>query len=556
MSPGRQRPFIAAVSRRRDRTFVDANPLIDDLLRPDAWPERPARVDLIETHISWVLLAGDRVLKIKRPVSFAFVDFTSLDARHRACLDEARLNRRLTDGVYLDVVPITRSGGRHIVGGDGEPVEWGTLMRRLPAEGMLDALLAHRAVPYDLAGHLADRLIPFHTTIAAPCAGSLDELAASTTDVLTDNLDELAPFAGRPLAPTQLALVADAMRAFLATHAGRVHERAAHGWIRDGHGDLRCEHVCLDERDILQIFDCVEFSAALRCADVASDLAFLLMDLTRLGGDVIARDLLARYRSAGVNLPADLLRLYWAHRALVRAKVACLRARQEDEDEMYTREAAGYLDLAAAKTLAVQPAIVAMTGLSGTGKSTVARRLARVLDIPSVASDAVRKELAGVTGSAAAAWGEGIYSADWTAATYARLYEHARAALANDHAVILDATFLKGDERQRAAETARGAGVPFVLVETVCDEAEVLRRLAARQASGRSASDASLQIYRSQREAMAAAPPPVPAGAIAITVDTSGSGPVSLDPALIALANADLVTPAIPVDQPLFAASH
>jgi predicted kinase len=154
----------------------------------------------------------------------------------------------------------------------------------------------------------------------------------------------------------------------------------------------------------------------------------------------------------------------------------------------------------------------------------------------------------------AAGWGEGIYSADWTAATYDRLNALGRRALGREHAVILVATFLSGDERQRAADTARAAGVPFVLVETVCDAAEVGRRLAARQARSGSASDASMEIYRAQRAAMIASPPAIPAGTLAITIDTGAKGPVSLDPALTALADARLITPAIPSDSPLFPA--
>lgn len=526
--------------------------MIDDLLRTDAWPWRPERVDLIETHISWVLLAGDQVLKIKRPVTFSFVDYASLAARRQSCVDEVRLNRRLTDDVYLGVMPVTRSNGRHVVDGEGEPVEWGTLMRRLPAEGMLDALLARQAPPPDLAGRLAERLIPFHTSVAAPCAGAIDQATARATSVMTDNLNELLPFAGAPLAPAQFSLVAGALRHFIARQGDRLRDRAASGWLRDGHGDLRAEHVCIDERNIVQMFDCIEFSADMRCVDVASDLAFLLMDLDRLDAPALARSLLARYRDAAFDLPDDLLRLYWAHRALVRAKVACLRATQENADDDYAREAATYLDLATSRALTVRPMVIAMTGLSGTGKSTVARRLARALDTTYVASDVVRKELAGVQGAAASSWGGGIYGPDWTVATYARLNDLGQAVTAGGRAVILDATFLDGGTRQRAAATARAAGVPFVLIETTCDDVEVMRRLIARQASGGSVSDASVEIYRRQHAALLADPPPVPAGTIAITIDTSAAGPVPLDPALTALAESNLITPAIPADRPLF----
>ena len=168
-----------------------ANAQVEGLLRPEAYPWRPAAVELVETHISWVFLAGNRAVKVKKPVSYGFVDHTTLESRRRSCTDEVRLNRRLTDGVYLRVTPIVRDRAGYRVDAKGTPVEWATLMRRLPGEGMLDALLAAGTPLPRLEDRLADRLIPFHRDGAPPCPGSADEVAAATSAVVEENLAEL-----------------------------------------------------------------------------------------------------------------------------------------------------------------------------------------------------------------------------------------------------------------------------------------------------------------------------------------------------------------------------
>jgi predicted kinase len=299
----------------------------------------------------------------------------------------------------------------------------------------------------------------------------------------------------------------------------------------------------------IQIFDCVEFSRALRCADVASDLAFLLMDLERLGAQEAAATLVARYRAAGVDLPDVLLRLYKAHRALVRAKVACLTrhafADKAARDGL-ALEAADYLDLATAAAVTLRPALIAMTGLSGTGKSTVAMALARALDAPVFASDVVRKELAGKAGPGPAAWERGLYAPERVEATYERLIELARQTLATGHTAILDATFLDGRRRKRLAAVAQEAGVPLVLVETVSGEETAVGRILARSRRGDSRSDATVEVYRRQRAASQASPPPVPSGALHVVVDTEISHPVDFDPVLTALHRESIVTARVP----------
>ena len=495
---------------------IDAITLVESLQRPEAYPWRPENVDLVETHISWVFLAGDRVVKVKRPVQFPFVDHRSAAQRRHSCEEEARLNRRLTMDVYLGVVPIRRSGAELAVDGEGEPVEWATLMRRLPHDRMLDVLLAANEAPHDLADRLAAVLIPFHRETAGRCDATEPELTA----VITDNLDELRPFAGPLLGATQFALLDEAMRGFIGDHGDLLAKRVAEGWIRDGHGDLRAEHVCL-EPDGVQIFDCVEFNSALRCADVASDLAFLVMDLDRLGTGSAAQELVAHYRAAGIDLPDPLLRWYRAHRALVRAKVACIETGGDATTHPeLTQVASTYLDLATAAMLSFQPFLIAMTGLSGTGKSTVAASLARATGAELLASDVVRKHVAGVSGPSPADWGEGLYDEAWTERTYDALFSRAAEALRAGRTVILDASFLDGDRREQAAAVAAHAGVPFLLVGTICDPAIAEARIKARAARGASASDATTAVFRRQQREALRRVPPVPDGAIHIQIDT------------------------------------
>lgn len=524
--------------------------LVRDLLRPDAYPWHPPAVEVIETHVSWVFMAGDRVVKVKRPVVFPFVDHRSRAQREQSCRDEVRLNRRLTSGVYLGVAPIVQTPEGPRVAEEGPHIEWATVMRRLPAEGMLDALLARDAAPPDLANRLAERLIPFHRDTAPICPGNAGEVAASATSVVTENLAELEPYAGAPIDAGQFALVASAMRAFIMGHGNLFQARAEAGWVREGHGDLRAEHVCLEPDGATQIFDCVEFNRDVRCADIASDLAYLLMDLIRLGAPEVAADLLERYRAAGIDLPDTLLHLYGAHRALVRAKISSIdfASAQDDAGRAESRAAAAadYLDMASASALTMRPGLIAMTGLSGAGKSSVARRLCRALGVPLYASDVVRKELAGINGPAPAAWGEGVYRPAMTGATYDRLFDLAAEQLAAGSPVILDAAFLSRAQRDGAARVADAAGVPLVLVEAVCDEAEVAERLIARAARGDSPSDATLETYRRQREMVAETPAGIPEGALAVQIDTSGRPPIRLGDALTALARKEMIESSLP----------
>ena len=503
----------------------DEQQLIDALLDPAVYPWNPKQITHLETHVSQLFFAGDRVVKIKRAVDYGFVNHLTLESRRHSCLDEVRLNRRLSDEVYLACEPIVDSGdGKLRIGGEGEPVEWATLMRLLPAEAMLDVLIELGQLPANIGEALAGRLIPFHQKAGA-CPGNPSEQAADAERILRENLDEIAPFAGDPVFPVEFGQIADAVRAFLDRQPGALRERAAQGWIREGHGDLRCEHICLDPPGTVQVFDCVEFSQSIRCADVASDLAFLLLDLERLGQARLAGELVGRYRSAGIDLPDDMLALYRTHRALVRAKVSTLTwsgASGEPRADALA-QMAEWLHRAAASVLQTKPVIVAMTGLSGTGKSAVASAIGAALNAKVIATDQLRKE--SIPGDA------DRYDPARRLEIYERLIEEARIELARHRPVVLDGTFLSDEQRRLASRLADETGAPLVFADVVADAAVTERRIIDRAASvgPEAASEATIDVQRAQRRELERRPVSLPKKAAHLAFDTTADGPVSLD---------------------------
>lgn len=317
------------------------------LQRADAYPEPTARVEAVETHMSWVFLTDRHAYKLKKPVRHAFLDFSTLAARKAHCEEELRLNRRLAPEVYLDVVALNAdAAGRLAVGGSGEPVEWLVKMRRLPRERMLDVVLARGEVRDEHVAALAEVLAGFYRSLA-PVGLSLAEyrslLVRDIEACRTELGDRLHGLPGDSFAAT-----ADALVAFIARESDLLQARLAAGRIVEGHGDLRPEHVCLLERPV--VIDCLEFNREFRVLDVADELAYLAMECARLGaasiGDAIFT---ACCKRMGDRVPPRLLRFYCGYRALVRAKIATWHTRDATPDEIdkWRARARQYLALAA-----------------------------------------------------------------------------------------------------------------------------------------------------------------------------------------------------------------
>jgi aminoglycoside phosphotransferase family enzyme/predicted kinase len=466
--------------------------LLEDLLRPEAYPApRPTRVDLVTTHISWVFLTDHDVWKVKRPVDYSFLDYATVEQRRHFCEEEVRLNRRLAPDVYLGVVPIRLGSRGHTLTDDGPVVDHAVHMRRLPDAASAEALLRSGALTHEHLWLLGKMLARFYPTCPAmPAYGAIEVIGAN----VSQNLDQVRPFIGQRLSAAAFDAVRAWQLAFLARHARRFEDRVNKGHIRDGHGDLRLEHVYFEGGAPL-VIDCVEFSERLRVCDVGSDVAFLAMELDARDRSDLAGSFLGRFalESNDYNL-YDVVDFYLSYRAWVRAMVASLLAADpstpREKAARKAGEARALFALAEGYTRPpARPApVVAVGGLIGTGKTVLAEALARALGLPVVASDRTRKCLAGLAPTQPAP--ASAYTADFSRRTFDEVFRRATVVLGSGRGVILDATFRGRDLRRRAQELAGKHGRPFLFVETTCDDTTLRERL-RRRATGPSVSDAT-----------------------------------------------------------------
>jgi aminoglycoside phosphotransferase family enzyme/predicted kinase len=443
--------------------------------------------------------------------------------------------------VYLDVLPITAGrGGRLLLGGRGEAVDYVVHMRRLPADRLLVELLRRDAVTGEMIDALARRLVAFHASAPTGPAIAAHAAPERLRARWEENLRDAAAFAGRLLAAEDHECLADFGPHFVATHETLLEARQRGGHVREGHGDLHAEHVCFVEAAVaapgeppplaagIYVFDCIEFSEPLRCNDVAYEIAFLAMDLASLEREDLARRLVAAYAAAAEDPAVELLLPFYAcHLACVRGKVEGLES-AEPEVEAADRERAA----ARARrhfALAVRyawsaggSAVVACAGLSGSGKTTLAEELAATTGFRLLSTDALRKRARGGEPPAVAPYDAGLYTPAARAAVYEALAADADAALAAGRGVIADATFLRHADRHRLAEVARRRRSPCMFVECRADEAVIRSRLEARTQAPAPLSDARWETYLAQRERAE----PLGADEPHVVVDTSaGLGP-------------------------------
>ncbi len=469
------------------------------------YPHRPKRVELIQTHISYVFLAGDRVYKVKKPVRFAFLDFSTLERRRYFCGEEVRLNRRLAGDTYRGVVAIRpRAGGFELADElDAGAVEYAVHMRRLPSERMLARLLERDAVAEALIDRIAARLVAFHATADAGPEVARGGDPAIIARLMDDDFAEVAALHGDTISAADDRTIQAWCHAALDRLAPLLRQRQAGGRIRDGHGDLHAEHVCCLD-DHLVIFDCIEFNPQFRHRDVAAEVAFLAMDLEYHGRRDLAARLVARYADDAhdAELPS-VVPFYACQRAYIRGKVDSLKSRESEVDAP-ARDAARlsaerHFALAYRYTWSQRAALIIVCGLSGSGKSTLAAALAARTGFELINSDRTRKRLAGLAPTARP--GPALYTPERSAATYAAMYDAAEAALAAGGGAIVDATFLHRRDRDAARSVAARSAAPIVFVECRADDDTVRRRLAARAERDDDPSDADWSVFAAQRSA-------------------------------------------------------
>ncbi|NPV05536.1 MAG: AAA family ATPase [Syntrophaceae bacterium] len=479
--------------------------LVEAMSRPGFYPHRPPSVELVQTHISFVFIAGDRVYKVKKAVDFGFLDFTTLEKRKRFCEEELRLNRRLAPEAYLEVAAIGEDAGGTPALGVGRPVEYAVVMRRLPQDRMLKRLLAEGKVPPETMDAVAAKVSDFHRR--AETGGRIDEMGGIETILYNhdENFEQTARYIGLTIPRERYEFLRGWVNRFLERERPLFEKRVAEHRIRDCHGDLHAEHICL--ADGIIIFDCIEFNERFRFGDVAAEAAFLAMDLDYNGYPGHARAFVDAYvRHSGDGEVRRLLDFYRCYYAYVRGKVTSFRLDDPHigpaQREEAARAASRYFDLAFA--YAARPAkktLILVAGLMGTGKSVLARALAPLVGADIVQTDAVRKEMLRIPASEHRyeAFGQGIYSADVSRRTYARALEIALEKLETAGAVILDGSYKSREERSRAFEAARRAGAEAILVECTCPEAIVEERLRKRESGGGDISDGRWEIFQAQK---------------------------------------------------------
>jgi aminoglycoside phosphotransferase family enzyme/predicted kinase len=475
--------------------------LVRALLRPEAFSHPADHIQLHETHGAWVILAGSHAYKLKKPVDLGFFDFSTFERRAADAEAELRLNRRLAADTYLGLVDVVERDGQLCFGGEGRMLERAVHMRRLPDEGMLTALLERDEVPPALVQRIARTMVRFHRE-AATGPGVDEHGARATIEAHWDeNFAQIEPFVDVSIPHDQLDLIRSYVQRFLNKCAELLDRRVAEGRVRDGHGDLHAASICIVKDEIV-IFDCIEFSDAYRCADVAAEVAFLAMDLDHAGRPDLARAFVVEYvRRSGDRVLTELLDFYKCYRAFVRGKVLSFRLSQpglpEVEREALTRSARAYFDLAIVYAGgAERPLLVVTCGVPGSGKSTVADELSRRLGMLVLSTDVIRKRRAGLHPTARAHRGvdQGIYRAEVTRLTYTAMREEASKWLRRGVSVVLDGTFADREQRRMARRAAEHAEARFLLVLTTCQEEVLRRRIDTRSKDPHRISDATWEI--------------------------------------------------------------
>jgi aminoglycoside phosphotransferase family enzyme/predicted kinase len=516
---------------------------VAEMMVPSLYGKGVKRVQMIQTHTSWVFLTGTHAYKVKKPVNFGFLDYTALSARRFFCNEEFRLNQILSPDIYVEVLPIIEVRGRLRIGGRGRVVDYCLKMKELPQDWIMTEQLKHDGVTFEHIDQIARSIAAFHAR--AERGREVAQYGSSETIRLNwdENFAQTLEFRGKTITHRAFDETKGAVERFIADNRVLFQRRRAGGFVRHCHGDLHSKNVFIlgdgypseSPKSKVQapkladsgvrIFDCIEFNPRFSCSDVASEIAFMAMDLDYWGRKDLANFFVERYLvHTGDNGLPRLLNFYKCYRAYVRGKVTSFTLNDPGvgaADKAKARQIAKkYFRLShrCAIGLSARPKLVVMMGLPGVGKTYVARRLAERIDAFHFLSDSIRKQLLGIPVSEhrVASYGQGIYKGNVGKKTYDEMMRRGQALLSAGYSVIMDATFLREDLRKRARDAAAKVGAPVLFVFADCPERVVRSRL-ERRASEYSFSDAALDVYQAMKSRFK----PPRAGRGMVRIDTS-----------------------------------
>ncbi len=477
-----------------------STPMIQALLSPECYPHPCDNIQLIETHISWVILTGEFAYKIKKTLDLGFLDFSTLEKRYYFYQEELRLNQRLAPSLYLDVVAIVKHRNDWVISNTlGNAQEYALRMKQFPQQSMLEACLGQGKIVSQHILQLAESIAVFHQQIDRSSPSGTHGRVEATRNAIEENFQQLHQLQHK-LSLTQLH---KAVREQLEQLRPLMAQRFNQGYVRECHGDMHLGNMVLLE-DKITLFDCIEFNPELYWIDVISDIAFLIMDLQHRGYCEWANAFLNHYLAqTGDYEGIPLLPLYLGYRAMVRAKVSAIQLQQtnpEKKSQELQSDLQDYLQLSQKYTQVRRGVLIITHGLSGSGKSWLCQKLAAKLDAIHLRSDVERKRLFQLPGLSNnhSLRDRDIYTPQATQATYQRLLDISQPLITNGFVVLVDATFLSPEQRQQFKQLALQQSCPFLILQLDTPIPQLQENILKRQQANKDPSEADLKVLQQQ----------------------------------------------------------
>ncbi|HDH17282.1 MAG TPA: aminoglycoside phosphotransferase [Gammaproteobacteria bacterium] len=480
--------------------------LINALLNPSVYDHAVDKIELLQTHISWVILTGDFAYKIKKPVNFGFLDFSSLGKRRHYCEEELRLNRRLAPQLYLDVITITGSEELPAINGTGKVLEYAVKMRQFPTESLLINMINTGDLREIHMDWLAHSIASFHHQTGVAKAGAEFGTLAAVEKPVKENFQQIR----QHIQNTEILKQLDAIEGWCTDVFFNLEtafrKRKQDGFIRECHGDLHLGNIILLHEKIIP-FDCIEFNENLRWIDVLSEIAFLVMDLEDHQRPDLARRFLNKYLElTGDYSNLNIFQYYKVYRAMVRAKINTLQLKQEgmaqSQIKAIYKQCKNYVNLGSSYIIDQKPVLIIMHGFSGSGKTTVSQFIVEALPVIRIRSDIERKRLYKLkpTEKSLSGINKGVYNDEASRKTYNHLRRLAEDILLAGKSVIVDAAFLQAEQRKQFAELASIHNMPYHIIDCHAERGILVQRISERQIYGNDASEASLKVLYNQQE--------------------------------------------------------